>query len=156
MSNSEKVVELLQTTYMMELETVANYLANSIHLDGVQAEEIKRALAGDITEELGHAQRLAERLKQLDGRIPGSLDLERSQELLQPPEDTTNVEAVVDGVIEAEADAIAHYRKIIEATEGSDFVTQDLVIAIMADEEHHHRQFEGFRAGYQSSLATAG
>lgn len=149
MSNNQQFVELLQKAYMMELETVANYLANSVHLDGVQAEEIKRALAGDITEELGHARRLAERIKQLDGRIPGSLELDRSQSSLQPPETTTDVESVVNGVIEAEAEAIAHYRKIIEATDGSDFVTQDLAIALMADEEQHHRQFEGFRAGFQ-------
>lgn len=151
MSNNQQFVELLQKAYMMELETVANYLANSVHLDGVQAEEIKRALAGDITEELGHARRLAERIKQLDGRIPGSLELDRSQSSLQPPETTTDVESVVNGVIEAEAEAIAHYRKIIEATDGSDFVTQDLAIALMADEEQHHRQFEGFRAGFQAT-----
>ena len=29
----------------MELETVTNYLANSINLDGVRAEEIKKAQA---------------------------------------------------------------------------------------------------------------
>jgi hypothetical protein len=31
----------------MELETVQNYLANSIDLDGVRAEEIKKALFRD-------------------------------------------------------------------------------------------------------------
>lgn len=145
------VIELLQKAYMMELETVQNYLANSIYLDGVQAEEIKKALGGDVTEELGHAQKLAQRLKQLGGRIPGSLALERDQEALQPPEESTNVEAVVDGVIEAENDAISHYRHLIDVTDGSDFVTQDLAIEILADEEQHRTQFEGFRAGFRAA-----
>jgi bacterioferritin len=155
MSTNHQILEMLQKGYMMELETVANYLGNSIHLDGVQAEEIKRALAADVTEELGHARRLAERIKQLGGRIPGSLELDRSQESLQPPAQSVNVEAVVDGVIEAEAEAIAHYRHIIEATDGFDFVTQDLAINLMADEEQHHRQFEGFRAGFESASLVA-
>lgn len=149
MPKQNEIIELLQTAYMMELETVANYLANSIHLDGVQAEEVKRALADDVTEELGHARRLAERLKQLNGRIPGSLELERQQELMQPPSETTDVSSVVDGVIQAESEAIAHYRRIIEATDGWDFVTQDLAISLMADEEQHHRQFQGFDAGFR-------
>jgi len=39
---SKKVIELLRTAYSMELETVMNYLANSINLDGIRAEEIKK------------------------------------------------------------------------------------------------------------------
>jgi bacterioferritin len=149
---SQQYIELLQQAYMMELETVANYLANSIHLDGIQAEEIKRALAADVTEELGHARRLAERIKQLGGRTPGSLELERSQESLQPPEQTTDVEAVVNGVIEAEEAAISHYKHIIDVTDGTDFVTQDLAIELLGDEEKHRQQFEGFLAGFQASV----
>ena len=42
----------------MEIETVLNYLANSINLDGVRAEEIKKSLAADITEKIMHAQQL--------------------------------------------------------------------------------------------------
>lgn len=155
MSSNDEILDLLQKAYMMELETVTNYLANSIHLDGVQAEEIKRALAEDVTEELGHARQLAERIKQLGGRIPGSLELDRTQESLQPPLEPINVQAVVDGVIEAETEAIAHYRRLAEATDGFDFVTQDLVIGLMADEEQHHRRFEGFRAGFQAEPLVA-
>lgn len=155
MSANHEIVELLQKAYMMELETVANYLANSVHLEGVQAEEIKRALGDDVAEELGHARRLAERISQLGGRVPGSLDLIRSQKSLQPPQETTNVESVIDGVIEAEAGAIAQYRKIVEATDGFDFVTQNLAVELMADEEQHHRQFEGFHAGFHSAMPVA-
>jgi bacterioferritin len=37
----DKIVNLLKKAYAAELETVANYLANSIWLDGLRAEEIK-------------------------------------------------------------------------------------------------------------------
>ncbi len=36
---NHKVVELLKRAYAGELETVENYLANSVWLDGLQADE---------------------------------------------------------------------------------------------------------------------
>ena len=63
--NRDEVIALLKQAYSMELETVTNYLANSINLDGVRAEEIKKALAADVTEEIGHAQVLGLHLPQL-------------------------------------------------------------------------------------------
>ena len=53
----EEIVALLTKAYWMEMETVMNYLAISSHLDGVRAEEIAEALAKDVDEELGHAER---------------------------------------------------------------------------------------------------
>lgn len=144
MNKKQQITEMLQQAYCMEVETVANYLANSVHLDGVQAEEVKRSLNADIAEELGHAERLANRIKQLDGRIPGSLELQFDQESLRPPQETTDVLSVVEGVIEAEKSAIAHYRDIIQAAEGTDPVTVDLATRLMADEEEHRTLFEGF------------
>jgi bacterioferritin len=146
MSNDQQqIIEMLQKAYRMEIETVANYLANSVHLDGVRAEEVKRSLNEDITEELGHAERLANRIKQLGGRIPGSLELQFDQESLRPPQDTTDVLCVVDGVVEAEKSAIAHYRDVIDAAESTDPVTVDLATQLMADEEEHRTLFEGFQ-----------
>src|SRR5947209_19793810 len=97
----EQVVEALRKAYNMEVETVLNYLANSLQLEGVRAESIKEALATDIQEELGHAQQLGNRIKQLGGSIPGSLQLQFHQKSLQPPEDTTDVVDVIKGVLEA-------------------------------------------------------
>src|SRR5690606_25957263 len=105
MSQQDIVKELI-TAYCMELETVQNYLAASVNLDGVRAEIIKEELAADIPTELGHAQKIAARIKILGGTVPGSLDLERSQRSLQPPEDSTDLVAVIKGVIEAEESAI--------------------------------------------------
>lgn len=44
----EETIGLLQQAYCMELETVMNYLANGINLDGVRAEEIKKSLLADV------------------------------------------------------------------------------------------------------------
>jgi bacterioferritin len=146
----EQIVEMLQRAYWMEIETVMSYLANSVNPDGVRAQEIKESLAEDIQEELGHAQRFAERIKELWGVVPGSEEFQPEQSYLQPPEHQTDVVHVVRGVIEAEAGAIEHYNRIIETSDGVDPVTQDMVTGILHDEEGHRRLFEGFLREYQA------
>ena len=145
----KQIVDLLTVAYWMEIETVQSYIANSINLDGVRAEEIKKSLAADVTEELTHAQLFGRRIKELYGRVPGSFDFKPSQRSLQPPADTTDVVAVIKGVIEAEQGAIDHYMKVINACEGVDPVTADMVTTILAGEEGHLRQFEGFLQEYE-------
>ena len=145
----KEIVDLLTQAYWMEIETVQSYIANSINLDGVRAEEIKKSLAADVTDEVGHAQQYAQRVKTLYGKVPGSAEFKSEQTYLQPPADNTDVVAVIKGVIQAEQGAIDHYMKIIEATAEADPVTADMVTTILADEERHMRLFEGFLREYE-------
>ena len=142
----EHIVALLRKAYNMELETVCNYTAQSVNLDGFKAKHVKDALAADIVEELGHAQMLARRIKVLEGIVPGSQALTMSQDTLQPNGDALDVVAVIKGVIDAEEGAIAHYQSIIDATGGVDPVTEDLCVTLKGDEEEHRRLFKGFLA----------
>ena len=144
----DEVIQALRKAYTMEVETIVNYLANSLHLEGVRAEAIKSSLAADITEELNHARRLGNRIKQLGGSVPGSLAMQFNQKPLQPPADPTDVVAVIRGVLAAEEEAIAHYQSIIRMTEGQDYVTQELAISTLADEDAHRQQFEGYLKEY--------
>jgi len=146
----DQLLEMLKKAYWMELETVMSYLANSVNPDGVRAQEIVESLAQDIQEELGHAQQYASRIKELYGVVPGSLDFAAEQTYLQPPEHQTDIVHVIRGVIEAETGAIEHYNRIIEVTDGVDWVTQDMVIAILHDEEGHRRLFEGYLREYEA------
>ena len=147
-ANKDQIVAALQKAYTMELETVMNYLANSIHLDGVRAEAIKKSLTADITGELTHATQIGHRLKQLGSSVPGSLQLKLNQKAMQPPAETTDVTAVIRGVIQAEQEAMDHYRSIIKMCEGDDYVTQDLAVRLLSDEEAHHQEFEGYLKEY--------
>jgi bacterioferritin len=134
----------------MEIETVISYLANSTNPDGVRAQEIIESLKEDVQEELGHARQFAARIKELYGVVPGSMEFQAEQSYLQPPEHQTDIVHVIKGVIEAETGAIEHYNGIIEMTEEVDPVTQDMVIAILRDEEGHRRLFEGYLREYQA------
>ena len=146
----ERILELLHKAYWMEIETVMSYLAGSVNPDGVRAQEIKESLAEDIEEELGHARQFANRIKELYGVVPGSLEFTPEQSFLQPAEEQTDIVHLIRGVIEAETGAIEHYHRIIEVTDQVDWVTQDMVIAILHDEEGHRRLFEGFLREYEA------
>ena len=146
----EQIIAMLTKAYWMEIETVMSYIANSTNPDGVRAQEIIESLQEDIQEELGHAQQFAARIKELYGVVPGSLDFKPEQSYLQPPEQQTDIVHVIKGVIAAESGAIEHYNAIIDFTEGKDPVTNDMVIAILRDEEGHRRLFEGFLREFEA------
>ena len=150
-ANASSIIDLLIDAYNAEIETVMNYIASSVNLDGVRAEQIKASLATDIPAELGHAQTLARRIKTIGGCVPGSLSLKWSQRGLQPPAKSTDVVSVIKGVIAAEEAAIEIYTAIIKACEGEDYVTQEMAITILADEQEHRREFVGFLKEYQTS-----
>ena len=149
-------------------------------LDGIRAEEIKKSLAADVQTEITHAQGLAERIKEIGGRVPGSFVFKPEQASLQPPEDSTDVVAVIHGVIEAENAAtprfnnttrLSAYTKLTQFVargpcasqcqktsnqvnlvlcDGIDYVTQDLCVKLLADEEKHRREFRGFLKEYEN------
>ena len=143
-----EIIAMLERAYWMEIETVMSYITNSVNPDGIRAQEIIESLRTDVQEELGHAQQFADRIKELYGTVPGSMQFKPEQTYLQPPEQTTDIVHVIRGVIEAETGAIEHYNRIIEATESVDPVTNDMVVTILHDEEGHRRLFEGFLKEY--------
>ncbi len=148
MATTEEVIELLRTAYSMELETVMNYLAYSTNLDGVRAEEIKKSLAVDINEELGHATQLAQRIKQLGGLVPGSLGVKLGNQT-QPTANTTDVVGVIKSVIAAEEAACAP----LQEADSRDrrprtTVTQDVCVQLLKAEEEHLMLFKGFLKEY--------
>jgi len=143
------IIDALIKAYHAELETVMNYIANAENLDGVRARQIAQALAADVPAELAHAQALAKRIKTIGGFVPGSQKFAMKQAYLQPPADTTDVVAVIKGVIAAEDDAVGMYAQIIRLCEGKDYASQDLAIRHMADEEEHLREFRGFLKEYE-------
>jgi bacterioferritin len=149
MAANKEIIDNLIKSYWMEVETVINYISNSVNLDGVRAEEIKKSLSVDILEEIAHAQSLAKRIKELGGSVPGSMGLKAEQKYLQTLKDTTDVVSVIEGVIQAEDGAVKQYNKLIKLCEGKDYVTQDLCIRLLGMEESHRIEFKGFLKEYK-------
>ncbi len=147
---SEDVIRLLKKAYNDEIETVINYTANAVLLETIRGEEVAESLDADVEEELGHARELAYRLRYYDERPPASKDIEANQDSLQPPSDSADVLSVIEGVIEAEQGAIETYEALVRAAqEEEDFVTEDLAVQLLADEQAHLAEFLSYRREYE-------
>jgi len=145
--SSDKVLKLLRDAYNDELETVMNYLANSTALVGPDGQYVSEKLDADVQEELTHARQLAERLHTLGENPHGSVEFTTSQAGLgSVSNDAQELDEVVDGVIEAERDAIDTYRELIQAAqEANDYATEDLAVGLLRDEEEHLQEFKDLK-----------
>jgi ferritin-like protein len=130
---SEILVEL-QISYATEIEIIQDYLANATDLEGARAEPIKELFDEQVQTALGHARRLAKRIKALAGRVPRSSELSTVPKDLPPPIDITDLDSALIGAIKSEDAAIAQYERLIRLCDGHDFVTLDLVIELLVDE----------------------
>ena len=54
-------------------------------------------------------------------------------------------------MLDAEEDAIATYRDLVDAAEEADDpITENLAVSILAEEEAHRTEFRGFQKEYQN------
>ena len=144
MDKTKEIITELKRSYAIELEAMENYLTLSVDLEGGEAEPVRKSLEEEVTLKLKHARRLAKRINVLGGRLPGSLELSRDQNLLQPPSDQMDAMAVIRGVLSVNETSISQYQKIIHLTEGLDYVTQDMVIDLLSDDRELRRLFLSF------------
>ena len=147
-SEREEIIELLKKAYWMEIETVMSYTparstptASAPRRSSSHWRRTSRRSSGTRS-----ASRRGSRSSTASS--PARSTSPAEQCYLQPPAHQTDIVHVVKGVIEAETGAIEHYNRIIEFTDGLDFVTQDMVIGILRDEEGHRRLFEGYLREY--------
>jgi len=85
--------------------------------------------------EVGHAQHWRIASRPWRTRCPVGWNSPAHRTYLQPPEDQTNVASVIKGVIQAEQNAITQYNKIINLCEQRDYVTQEMAIQILGNEQ---------------------
>ena len=143
MDKTKEIIAALKRAYAGEFETLQNYVAHGVHLQGTVPEVIGTSLEASISQKLKNVRRLARRINVLGGRVPGSLELPRAQDYFQPGAEKADAPAVIQGVLRASAAAIARYETIIALTEGNDYLTQDLVIDLLSHERDLHQLFTG-------------
>lgn len=150
------LVRKLTDAYWAELETAATYLASSTNRDGITAGRIARRVRDAITSNLDHAQRLALRIKQLHGPVPGPDDFSARQVPAGSPAEPHDNASVLKGAIDAATAAIARYQGIVAvAPEAADWVTRDLAIQLIREKETHRQWLQESLAELAESEASA-
>ena len=135
-ADRETVVKVLNEALATEIVCVLrykfhHYMAKGIHAKSVAAEFLEHA-----NEEQGHADRIAERITQLDG----TPNLNPEGLLSRSHSDYVEGDDVADMLKEdlvAERIAIDSYREIIQYLGNDDPTTRRLMEEILANEEEH-------------------
>ncbi|MBC3908166.1 ferritin-like domain-containing protein [Undibacterium umbellatum] len=134
--NRKEVIAMLNGALATELVCVLRYKRHYYTVAGVHNGPIKAEFLQHAMEEQGHADLLAERIVQLNGKPdfnPASL-AERSHAEYDDAED---VRAMLKANLIAERVAIESYRQMLEKIGDSDPTTRHMLVGIMAKEEEH-------------------
>lgn len=135
-ADRKKVIEVLNEALATEIVCVLRYkyhyyMASGIHAQSVAAEFLEHA-----TEEQAHADRIAERITQLDG----APNLSPEGLLTRSHSDYVEGDDLVDMIKEnlvAERIAISTYTEIINYIGNDDITTRRMLEEILASEEEH-------------------
>ena len=146
----DKLIEMLNEALADEWLAYYQYWVGAKVAKGPMRGAIVAELVQHATEELGHAELLAERILQLGGTP-----------LLKPedwykvtgcgyeaPEDPY-VEVLLEQNIKGEQCAIGAYQQLVELTKDADPVTYEIVLSILADEVEHEEDLQAIAEDIQ-------
>ncbi|MFZ6818702.1 ferritin-like domain-containing protein [Undibacterium sp. Ji22W] len=132
----KQVIALLNAALATELVCVLRYKRHYYTASGLQNGPIKAEFLQHALEEQAHADQLAERIVQLNGKPdfnPATL-MERSHVEYDEADD---IQAMIKANLIAERVAIETYRQMIEQIGETDPTTRHMLVGIMAMEEEH-------------------
>ena len=135
-ANREEIVALLNGALATELVCVLRYKRHHYTVTGLANGPIKAEFLQHAIEEQSHADLLAERIVQLNGKPdfnPASLVGRSHAEY----DDSENVQAMIKANLIAERVAIETYRQMIAKIGDTDPTTKHMLVGIMATEEEH-------------------
>ncbi len=139
----EKLIQMLNEALAEEWLAYYQYWVGARLIEGPMRSEIEPELIEHATEELEHAEMVAERIIQLGGTplLNPSLWTQYSKCDYEEPNDPY-VEAILKQNINGERCAIKRYQSLAEYTKGKDFITQQMAIQILKDELEHEQDLE--------------
>lgn len=135
-ADREAVIAMLNDALATELLCVLRYKRHYYTVSGPNTGHIKAEFLEHAQQEQDHADRIAERIVQLNGSPnfnPATLTARSHAEY----DDSDDVQAMIRADLIAERVAIESYRQMILAIGDRDPTTRALLVDIMAVEEEH-------------------
>ena len=133
---AKEICGLLNDALATEWVCVLRYRRHYFTAKGISSEAIAKEFMVHASEELGHADQLAERIVQLGGEPrlnPDTLSGRSHAEY----DESTDLKAMIRSNLVAERVAIEVYRQLISLIGDKDPTTTHLLRGILADEEEH-------------------
>jgi bacterioferritin len=132
----DTVLKLLNEALATEIVCVLRYKAHYYLASGINAKSVAAEFLEHANEEQGHADRIAERITQLDGTPnfePTGLATRSHAEFVVPDD----LPSMIEENLVAERIAIDSYREIINYVGDRDTTTKRLMEEVLAQEEEH-------------------
>jgi len=135
-ADRDAVIAMLNDALATELLCVLRYKRHYYTVSGPNTGHIKAEFLEHAQQEQDHADRIAERIVQLNGSPnfnPATLTARSHAEY----DESTEAQAMVRADLIAERVAIESYRQMIQAIGDKDPTTRNMLIDIMSVEEEH-------------------
>jgi len=143
--NVKDLINDLNKAYADEWLAYYSYWYMAKTVTGKGYEDMSEFLAKIAKDEEEHAGEIADRIIELGGLpIAHPMELEKNANAPypKPPKGTSNYDAIIKVVTNAEAGAIEVYNRLAAKTMGNDHTTYQLVCHILAEEVKHEEMFE--------------
>jgi bacterioferritin len=151
MKGDPKVIEYLQEVLTGELTAINQYFLHAEMMENWGYKRLAAHTRKESIEEMGHAEKLIERILYLDGSP--------SLSSLFPLRIGQNIKAQIENDLQVEYDAVPRLNKAINASVAAgDNGSRDLFESILKDEEEHVDHLEAQlyliqEMGYENYLA---
>ncbi|TQS76614.1 ferritin-like domain-containing protein [Ornithinibacillus gellani] len=133
-ANVEKLIEGLNEDLSNEYGAVVQYTYSASVVSGLYRSALKPFFEAEITDELGHALYLSEKIKSLGGTP--------TTKVADIPQ-VTDVKDLLEAALQSEKDTIKRYEKRIKQAEELGYT--ELVVKLedlLSDETHHKEEIE--------------
>lgn len=145
--NVDELVELLVKNSAAELITYYYYTLLRNNLIGLEGETLKEIAETARIEDRNHFEALVPRIYELGGELPNDMKKFHDISGCPPaylPEDSTDIDSILNVLVEAERCAVKQYTNICNITAGKDHRTYDLSLSILQEEVQHESWFSEF------------
>jgi bacterioferritin len=132
----KQVISILNEALATEIVCVLRYKFHYFMASGIHSQSVKAEFLEHANEEQEHADRLAERIKQLGGKPEMNPSILTSRSHSEYKEGTSLADMIKEDLI-AERIAIESYRDIIQFLGDKDPTSKRLMAEILAKEEEH-------------------
>jgi bacterioferritin len=144
----DRVITVLNQVVATEMVCYLRYTQNAIVAQGIDREQVASMFRDHAAEELGHFQRVSDRINQLGGSPdlnPATLK-ERAHTDYSAPSDT-DLQGMIRENLIAERIVIGAYAEIIRWLGDADITSRRLIEQILKEEEDHADELNDLYAG---------
>lgn len=135
----DRVIAVLNKVVASEMVCYLRYTQNAIVAQGINREQVSAMFVDHATEELGHFQRVCDRINQLGGTpdLNPATMMERAITDYVEPTDVTDLQGMLRENLVGERVVIEVYTEIIHWLGDGDITSRRMMESILKEEEDH-------------------